>query len=210
MKNVFFFLLLFLVPFQSWATCDVYSWRANYASWSSSCGDGYLVNNCGGCEVAGSVCDYSGNCHPVVISNPNSNRRCRWIGDAPSGQAGTFWTSYSYMSCSTQDELDSVYCEQYPLADGCATPCDSTQWNCITTTEHSQTTIASDKIECFGGDCFGGIYCEYLATTTTECRNDCGQITTQTTSVPIRYEGNCNQDNLTDDEELKFVESVSG
>ena len=43
----------------------------------------------------------------------------------------------------------------------------------------------------------------------TECTSDCGEFTTQSSKVPIRYEGVCNPDNLTDDTECTGVRCMS-
>lgn len=105
--------------------------------------------------------------------------------------------------CDSEAEKDSVLCVnggQSWVNGQCQAPCDSTKWTCHTYTEHSQTTIASDNVTCFNGDCFGGIYCEYIASTTTECDNECGGHTEQSTQVPIRYDGRCNEDNLNEEE----------
>lgn len=197
-----FFLTFFLLAVGSWAAC---SWRSvnvaaeywGFDSNNKTCSESY--NNilgyvtCTSCTIQG---QYASASCPGPIGSGCASYRCAVM-------------CTSCLACDTQAESDSAFCALYPMHEDCYTPCDSTQWTCTTTTEHSQTTIASDNIECFGGDCFGGVYCEYLATTTTECRNDCGQITQQTTSVPIRYEGNCNQDNLTDVDECTGVKCTT-
>lgn len=101
------------------------------------------------------------------------------------------------------------YCQDNPTLPECQPPCDSAKWTCETTTERTQTTIASDNVTCFGGDCFGGVYCEYVTKNTTTCTNECGGTTTQENSIPIRYEGACNPDNLTDDDECTGVRCIS-
>lgn len=104
--------------------------------------------------------------------------------------------------CDTQAEADSLACLQSGLHwvnGSCNPPCDSTKWTCHTTTETTQTTIASDNITCIKGTCFGLTYCEYVTRNTTECENECGTHTEQTNEIPMTYEGACNDDNLSDD-----------
>ena len=91
------------------------------------------------------------------------------------------------------------YCEDNPTLPECTPPCDSTKWTCHTTTETTQTTVASDNITCIKGTCFGLTYCEYVTRNTTECDNECGTHTEQTNEIPMTYEGACNNDNLSDD-----------
>lgn len=91
------------------------------------------------------------------------------------------------------------YCEDNPTLPECLPPCDSTKWTCHTTTETTQTTVASDNITCIKGTCFGLTYCEYVTRNTTECDNECGTHTEQTNEIPMTYEGACNDDNLSDD-----------
>ena len=91
------------------------------------------------------------------------------------------------------------YCEDNPTLPECQPPCDSTKWTCHTTTETTQTTVASDNITCIKGTCFGLTYCEYVTRNTTECDNECGTHTEQTNEIPMTYEGACNDDNLSDD-----------
>ena len=91
------------------------------------------------------------------------------------------------------------YCEDNPTLPQCQPPCDSTKWTCYTTTETTQTTVASDNITCIKGTCFGLTYCEYVTRNTTECDNECGTHTDQTNEIPMTYDGACNDDNLSDD-----------
>ena len=91
------------------------------------------------------------------------------------------------------------YCQENPSLPQCVPPCDSTKWECNTTTETTQTTVASDNITCVDGTCFGLTYCDYISRSITSCDNECGGHTEQTNEVPMRYEGACNPDNLDDD-----------
>lgn len=176
------FLLLFACVF-SWAAChDV----------------GVRVGVCSDAPTTNDACGSYGSSYPYCVNTGISCNNTAMCG----GSGIPIWCA-TYKYCTTQAELDSVVCVNGGntwQSGQCQAPCDSTKWTCHTYTEHSQTTIASDNVTCFNGDCFGGIYCEYIASTTTECDNECGGHTEQSTQVPIRYDGRCNEDNLNEEE----------
>ena len=201
MRKILILFLLFFASF-SWGACS-----RSYNCFS------FIVNI--SCPYSPAASQYEGTLNNGKMRVDCSFKRCynSYSGSTTNCASNSCGGLADYccheLTCSSQAEYDSVYCELYPDTDGCSTPCDSTKWECSTSVEHSQTTIASDNIECFGGDCFGGTYCEYVSTSTTTCTNECGQSTTQTSSVPIRYEGHCNDDNLTDDTECTNVRCMS-
>lgn len=98
------------------------------------------------------------------------------------------------------DSLDCVNRGLNFINGSCQSPCDSTKWTCNTSVETSQTTIANDFVTCINGSCYGGIYCEFKSTSITTCVSECGETTINEASVPIRYDGACNDDNLTDED----------
>lgn len=104
------------------------------------------------------------------------------------------------LCCTTQDELDSLKCELDPNSQGCTPSCDSTKWTCETFTETTQTTIASDNVTCFNGECYGGIYCEYITRNETTCTNECGTSQTEIAEFPMRYDGRCNEETAPDED----------
>lgn len=204
MKKIFVLLALLFFASLSWASCQYYPRDTKCTNSGTSGGQCYNsapgTNGCLPCDYMPSVCNNSG---WACVQNPSN------------GCSISYGTCYGYVDiyiCSTQMEADSVEC----VSNGnswqngqCGGPCDSTKWECNTTTERSQTTIASDNVTCFGGDCYGGVYCEYVTKNTTTCTNECGGTTTQENSIPIRYEGACNPDNLTDDDECTGVRCIS-
>lgn len=124
-----------------------------------------------------------------------SQRYYRWV--CPSHMTSCNSCSQQFYNDDTQ--CREAFCQDNPDLPQCKPPCDSTKWTCHTTTETTQTTVASDNITCIKGTCFGLTYCEYVTRNTTECDNECGTHTEQTNEIPMTYEGACNDDNLSDD-----------
>ena len=160
------------------------------------------------CDGWGVVCNYSIRCDSKCAADSASNggfilecqydveqnKYYRWIcpGDLTCSSCGQqFYTN--------QSDCEQAFCQDNPDLPQCKPPCDSTKWTCHTTTETTQTTVASDNITCIKGTCFGLTYCEYVTRNTTECDNECGTHTEQTNEIPMTYEGACNDDNLSDD-----------
>lgn len=214
-EGVVFFLALFLLLFtHSWGSCSEGCGNSSGVCWANS----FVADCSGGGSVSCSDFSSSGSYYTGAIKknqrqyNCNYNN-CRSFGcDKFSGYITIAECDYT-IRCSSQAEADSVVCVnegKYWVNGECKEViCDSTKWECQTTTERTQTTIASDNVTCFGGDCFGGVYCEYVTKNTTTCTNECGGSTTQENSIPIRYEGACNPDNLTDDDECTGVRCIS-
>lgn len=104
------------------------------------------------------------------------------------------WTTYRVYKtrCDTEAEADSVACanghEEF------CPQCDSTAWTCETSNEITQTTVSSDNITCFGGECYGTTYCTLVSKTITTCTNECGTTTSQEYELPYKYDGACNED----------------
>ena len=118
--------------------------------------------------------------------------------DAVNGNGS--WALKFTVRCDTQAEADSVACVQNPDLPQCP-HCDSTAWTCETSTETTQTTIASENVTCFNGECYGGVYCEYITRNTTTCTNECGTSHTEIAEFPMRYEGACNEETAPDEEQ---------
>lgn len=120
---------------------------------------------------------------------------------------------YTYISCDTQVEADSVFCvnhNKYWVNGECKENlCDSTKYTCETSTTTTQTTIANEDVTCFNGECFGGVYCEYVTENTTTCTNECGGITTETARFPMRYDGACNEETAPDEDQCGQLKCVS-
>lgn len=221
MKKVLFSILLLFFALDSWGSCT----QGNYLGGTrttTNCFNGSTLPACGFANDG--TCFTTGYYNDVCLCSsldpltacPSSNYNGGYLSYPISidGMGGCLSLSgsscYYGVKCTSKIEADSLACElegnSWEYINNvwqCVenAPCDSTHWECTTDVETSQTTIASDKVECFDGDCFGGVYCEYISKSTTDCRNDCGQFTTQSTQVPIRYEGHCNEDNLLDDTE---------
>ena len=195
-------LVLFLLSVQSWAECiSPVNVNVTFNSDQKYCADGngyittddcpssyhtssYYYTNLGSARCPSSV-EFNSSC-------PSRNRCYGW------GVVCNYTTR-----CTSQAEADSLVCVnsgKYWVDGECKTSlCDSTKWTCNTTTETTQTTVASDNITCIKGTCFGLTYCEYVTRNTTECDNECGTHTEQTNEIPMTYEGACNDDNLSDD-----------
>ncbi len=187
---------------------------------SYSPGDGWIYTN-GSCTCGSSSQGYYCN---VNVVNCTYMIRCNNECEADSVQFGGIiqecqydivenkwykWTCTGGNSCqggycqksyyNNETLCVEKYCQDNPTAPECVPPCDSTKWTCNTITETTQTSVASDNITCIEGTCFGLTYCDYVTRNTTECDNECGTHTEQTNEIPMRYEGACNDDNLSDD-----------
>lgn len=179
-----FFLSFFLLVSFSWAACHKVA-----QSWT--CWSGGYVNG----EW---LCIKPTDTSRQIYDNCTSDCVYRGYG------CGERRCDYYY--CDTQLENDSLNCVINPSLPQCQ--CDST-FHCNTITETTQTTIATDGVECWGGECYGGVYCLYETTNTTDCSNGCGEFTTQTNTFPLRYDGACNPDNLLDDTECSKTRCMS-
>lgn len=196
-------LALFLLSVQSWATCTS-SWEQETLGYTN---DPQCTTiepwRCGFQGGSGEYCG-TGNrsyCKPSATRFCDcyvTNRNCN-----PPGKVSNITGGCMTITCTNSSEIDSIACvkeKKYWVNGQCKTSlCDSTKWTCHTTTETTQTTVASDNITCIKGTCFGLTYCEYVTRNTTECDNECGTHTEQTNEIPMTYEGACNDDNLSDD-----------
>lgn len=196
----FVLFLLLCLCVSSWGACysgefedNNYNYYIAYDGWIIEAGKtkcvGNVTSQCGnvGCPSfrGGSGSWWTG---AVVIQGDDT--RYQTCGTGLCGQV--FICRYT-LRCDTQAEADSVACLQNPDLPQCS-HCDSTAWTCETTNEMTQTTVASDNITCFGGECYGTTYCEMVSRTVTTCTNECGTSTSQEYSLPYRYDGACNQD----------------
>ena len=207
---------LILSVSNSWAACSRYGYQIdsyNYESCNNVVGCSSLMNS-----RPSDCTSYtnSSKCNlPVPNNCPSGKYQASgewfvkdWLGSsaqcATDGNGHYFYRGCYYnLCCDSQTEADSTSCVnqgKFWVNGQCKTSlCDSTKWTCHTTTETTQTTVASDNITCIKGTCFGLTYCEYVTRNTTECDNECGTHTEQTNEIPMTYEGACNDDNLSDD-----------
>lgn len=109
---------------------------------------------------------------------------------------------------SSKEEVIATLCSQNPNLPQCP-QCDSTKYTCETSTTTTQTTIANQDVTCFNGECYGGVYCEYVTENTTTCTNECGGITTETARFPMRYEGACNEETAPDENQCGPLKCVT-
>lgn len=216
-NKIFILFALLFFSSLSWGACTLKTayCQTNYCNWLCNTSGGTTAfhycpspNN----NYQGGICPNGSSIPSAIVANGCSNRQYIVMNFESCDR------NIIYQCCDTQIESDSLSCVQsgkeWVYNNGvyeCREPilCDSTKWECTTTTERSQTTIATDNITCIGGACFGGVYCEYVTKNITTCTNECGGTTTQENSIPIRYDGACNPDNLTDDDECTGVRCIS-
>ena len=203
-NKIFFLLVLLFFASLSWGACE---------SGTITCPSQLIAYCSQNPNDYHYVVSGNGNCNLyLVYKNGNTAGIMKSFGSGSCIFSGKPFGG-TYIHCSSQSEADSLQCVnggKFWVNGQCKeVVCDSTKWECTTTTERSQTTIATDNITCIGGACFGGVYCEYVTKNTTTCTNECGGTTTQENSIPIRYDGACNPDNLTDDDECTSVRCIS-
>lgn len=169
--------LFFLLPSLSFGDCQ--SVRRNWSYW--------YTNNCplNGPDRLNFSCPsgYGYRTSPIFVG-------CR--------TSGTYTDEiYEVECCRSQAEADSVICvnsgKQW-VSGQCQEPpppCDNT-YTCTTSQEMAQEETTSDNIVCVGDVCYGEPSCAYFTRFTTTCRNECGDVTTQSyESVKTYVNGQC-------------------
>lgn len=199
-KDIFFLIaLVFFACVDSWGACTTSTcgyWQNYGSSCGSSLGSVEALNDCNCSSYA--TQSHNGNSYSQLLrprTNFNGSKFC--FGHC------SFRNNLSYdviYKCDTQAEADSVACAQNPDLPQCP-KCDSTAWTCNTETTTTQTTIANENVTCFNGECYGGIYCEYITRNETTCTNECGTTHTEIAEFPMRYEGSCNSETAPDEDQ---------
>lgn len=202
MRVLFVTFLLLCLCVSSWGACT----QKNASRVCRSYGGSGNNLNCGSLQYEYPL---SGGNFSCGIWGDGSNRSCTFLSTSIS-ENNSYYTQYEiqYLTCDTQTEADSAACVQNPNLPQCP-QCDSTKYTCETSTTTTQTTIANEDVTCFNGECYGGIYCEYVTENTTTCTNECGGITTETARFPMRYDGACNEETAPDEDQCSQLKCVS-
>ena len=189
LKDIFFLLALVIFAcVDSWGSVDCYQ----QTGWSRCSAEAW------------DRCDMSVNVENTCPSAGSGTYTDGYITDQICNSTG--YMAVKVIECksyccngSSQEEVTAALCSQNPDLPQCP-HCDSTKWTCETFTETTQTTIANDNVTCFNGECYGGIYCEYITRNETTCTNECGTSQTEIAEFPMRYEGRCNEETAPDED----------